>query len=106
MQNLVTHTTTNTAVNDNKLDDEYPLKREDLVQMGVTPRQYEVLQQLAKGLTYKEIGKLLFVSENTIKFHCKALYKKFEINSRNELLYKLMMLVHQKKISHHSPHHQ
>ena len=101
MQNTVETHSPSQANNDalTMNNEEYPLSQEDLKDLGITPRQYEVLQLLSKGLTYKEIGKELFVSENTVKFHCKALYKKFGINSRNELLYKLMMFVYNKHYS-------
>lgn len=55
------------------------LPNEDL-----TPRELEVLQHLAKGLTNKAIAQQLAVSEHTIKFHVNALMGKLGAQSRTE----------------------
>src|SRR4030095_9859517 len=36
---------------------------------GITPREYEILTQIAAGLSTREIAEKLFVSENTVKTH-------------------------------------
>ncbi|MBK8931726.1 MAG: response regulator transcription factor [Chloroflexi bacterium] len=50
----------------------------------LTPREREVLQHLAKGLTNKAIAQRLAVSEHTIKFHVNALMGKLGAQSRTE----------------------
>ncbi len=50
----------------------------------LTPREREVLQHLAKGLTNKAIAQNLGVSEHTIKFHVNALMGKLGAQSRTE----------------------
>ena len=50
----------------------------------LTPREREVLQHLAKGLTNKAIAQNLGVSEHTIKFHVNALMSKLGAQSRTE----------------------
>lgn len=50
----------------------------------LTPRELEVLQHLAKGLTNKAIAQRLAVSEHTIKFHVNALMSKLGAQSRTE----------------------
>jgi two-component system nitrate/nitrite response regulator NarL len=50
----------------------------------LTPREREVLQHLAKGLTNKAIAQNLGVSEHTIKFHVNALMNKLNAQSRTE----------------------
>ncbi|TSA88166.1 helix-turn-helix transcriptional regulator [Deinococcus detaillensis] len=48
----------------------------------LTPREHEVLELLAAGLSNKRAAKQLGVSEHTIKFHAQALYSKLGVQSR------------------------
>ncbi len=50
----------------------------------LTPRELEVLQHLAEGLTNKAIAQRLAVSEHTVKFHVNALMSKLSAQSRTE----------------------
>ena len=50
----------------------------------LTPREVEVLQQLAKGLANKEIADVLDISENTIKGHLKNITGKLRVADRTE----------------------
>jgi LuxR family maltose regulon positive regulatory protein len=45
-------------------------------------REIEVLQSLARGLSYEEIGQQLFLSLNTIQSHVKSIYRKLLVNKR------------------------
>jgi LuxR family maltose regulon positive regulatory protein len=45
-------------------------------------REIEVLQSLARGLSYEEIGRQLFLSLNTIQSHVKSIYRKLQVNKR------------------------
>ena len=47
-----------------------------------TPREHEVLELLAAGLSNKRAAKQLGVSEHTVKFHAQALYGKLGVGSR------------------------
>lgn len=47
-------------------------------------RELEILPLLSKGLTNKEIAKLLEISPNTIKTHLKNLYEKLESENRTQ----------------------
>ncbi|MEM8808576.1 MAG: response regulator transcription factor [Cyanobacteria bacterium P01_G01_bin.38] len=60
------------------LDDEA-----DLIE-PLTPREIEVLDQLAQGLSNKAIAKRLNISEHTVKFHISALFSKLNATSRTE----------------------
>jgi DNA-binding NarL/FixJ family response regulator len=51
---------------------------------ALTPREGEVLQALAAGLTNRAIARRLGVSENTIKFHVSAILTKLDAASRAE----------------------
>jgi DNA-binding NarL/FixJ family response regulator len=48
----------------------------------LTPRQWEVLGLVARGLTYKEIGQRLHLSEKTIKYHMAQIVEKLHIENR------------------------
>jgi len=50
----------------------------------LTPREVEVLQQLAKGLANKEIADVLNISENTTKGHLKNIIGKLRVADRTE----------------------
>lgn len=43
-----------------------------------------VLQQLAKGRTNKEIAAHLFISEDTVKSHIKGLFSKLDVKDRTD----------------------
>ena len=51
---------------------------------ALTPRELEVLQALAAGLTNRAIARQLSVSENTIKFHVSSILTKLSAASRAE----------------------
>jgi DNA-binding NarL/FixJ family response regulator len=47
-----------------------------------TPREIEVLQLVSEGLVNREIGQLLFLSEETVKSHVRHLLAKLNARSR------------------------
>lgn len=48
----------------------------------LTPRELEMLQLLAAGLSNLQISKSSKISQNTVKFHLKNLYDKLQVSSR------------------------
>jgi DNA-binding NarL/FixJ family response regulator len=56
----------------------------DLEATGLTPREVEVLRFAAEGHSNAELARILFVSEQTVKFHLSNIYKKLEISNRTE----------------------
>ncbi len=52
----------------------------------LTPREKEILQQLAKGYRYKEIASNLFISTETVRTHIRNIYEKLQVESRTEAL--------------------
>ncbi len=52
----------------------------DTLPPKLSRREHEVLTLLAAGFTRKEVANKLFVSVETINFHCKNLLKKFGLN--------------------------
>ncbi len=53
-----------------------------LKELGITQREYEILGLIAEGLSNREIGERLFVSENTVKTHSSRLFDKLGVNRR------------------------
>jgi two-component system NarL family response regulator len=51
---------------------------------SLTAREIEVLEMVADGKTSREIGDLLFISENTVKNHIRNILDKLGLHSRNE----------------------
>ena len=63
------------------------LRHQELMQSRkpvLTGRELEVLQLVAEGQTSREIGVLLFISENTVKNHIRNILDKLGLHSRNE----------------------
>jgi DNA-binding NarL/FixJ family response regulator len=52
---------------------------------SLTPREQEILSQVAKGLTNKEIGEALNISEHTVKNHLKNILQKLQVQNRVQL---------------------
>src|SRR5262245_11105806 len=50
----------------------------------LTPRELQVLQQMAKGLANKEIGDVLKITEHTVKDHLKNILGKLRVADRTE----------------------
>lgn len=62
-----------------RLQDETPALVEDL-----TGREIEVLQYAAQGLTNKQIGEILFISDRTVQGHLQKIYRKLNVTTRTE----------------------
>jgi len=51
----------------------------------LTKREREVLQHIARGYTYREIGEQLFISPKTVENHVSAVLRKLHLSNRHEL---------------------
>jgi DNA-binding NarL/FixJ family response regulator len=49
----------------------------------LTPREWEVLELVAQGLTNKEIAETLVITTNTVKRHLKAVFGKLKVHTRS-----------------------
>jgi DNA-binding NarL/FixJ family response regulator len=54
---------------------------------ALTPREMEVLQQVALGLTNKQIALALAISEHTVKYHISSIYGKLGVMNRAEAVH-------------------
>jgi DNA-binding CsgD family transcriptional regulator len=57
-------------------------------ELGLTPREHEILGLIAEGLSNREIGERLFVSENTVKTHSSRVFDKLGVNRRVQAVQK------------------
>ncbi len=58
----------------------------------LTQRESEVLQLIAKGLSYQRIADTLGMSPNTVTSHIKQIYRKLAVNSRGEAVFEAMQM--------------
>ncbi|QUJ67322.1 helix-turn-helix transcriptional regulator [Photobacterium sp. GJ3] len=56
----------------------------------MTGRQQQIAALIMSGMTNKQIAQQLFISENTVKYHCKQLFSTYGVNTRTELACILM----------------
>jgi DNA-binding NarL/FixJ family response regulator len=54
------------------------------IHISLTEREDEVLRQIANGLTNKEIGEVLHVSHETIKYHVEHILRKIGVEDRTQ----------------------
>ena len=52
--------------------------------LGITPRELEILELIAQGLSNKEIAARAFVSENTVKTHSSRVFDKLGARRRTQ----------------------
>jgi len=63
-----------------KLYEEYP----ELT--ALTRRELEIFGELLSNLTLKEIAEAKVISESSVHYHCKNIYRKLSISNRKQLL--------------------
>jgi DNA-binding CsgD family transcriptional regulator len=67
-----------------------PLKQlEGTLADHLTPREQEIAQLVAQGLTNAEIGAELWITQNTVKQALKRMFRKLKVSSRTELAARL-----------------
>ena len=66
----------------------FVLNEAKLREVGLTQREHEILGLIAAGLSNREIGEKLFVSENTVKTHSSRLFGKMDVSRRVQAVQK------------------
>jgi DNA-binding NarL/FixJ family response regulator len=51
---------------------------------GLTPRELELLCHVAEGHSNAQLARMLWVTEQTVKFHLSNIYRKLNVNNRTE----------------------
>ncbi|NOQ74412.1 MAG: DNA-binding response regulator [Crocinitomix sp.] len=77
---------------ENKVNQKGEINYKTLHQLNISDREQEVLQGIVAGLSNKEIGAQLFISESTIKSHVTSLYSKLEVKKRPQAIVKAHQL--------------
>ena len=65
----------------------FVLNDEKVAELGITPRELEILQHIAGGSSTREIAEALFVSENTVKTHASRLFDKLGVRRRTQAVH-------------------
>ncbi|MBY0146232.1 response regulator transcription factor [Neobacillus niacini] len=55
---------------------------------GLTEREIEILGELSKGLTNREIARKLFLTEGTVKNYISNIYSKLDVTGRHKAVFK------------------
>ena len=67
-----------------RADEPFAVNEDRREQLGITPREMEILELMAAGLSNREIAEKLFVSENTVKTHSSRLFDKLQARRRTQ----------------------
>ena len=62
----------------------FELNEDRLKDLGITKRELEILELMARGMSNREIADKLFVSENTVKTHSSRLFDKLSAKRRTQ----------------------
>jgi DNA-binding CsgD family transcriptional regulator len=62
----------------------FTLNEAKLRELGITRRELEILELMARGMSNREIAEQLFVSENTVKTHSSRLFDKLSAKRRTQ----------------------
>jgi DNA-binding NarL/FixJ family response regulator len=54
---------------------------------GLTPREKELLELLARGFSQKDVARISEISPHTVSAHIKSIYAKMAVNSRSEAVF-------------------
>jgi DNA-binding CsgD family transcriptional regulator len=63
---------------------EFARNEQQVAALAITPRELEILDQIAAGKSTREIAQALFVSENTVKTHASRVYDKLRVKRRTQ----------------------
>lgn len=69
-------------------DHQFEVDQSQLSKLGISKREFEILQLINEGLSNQQIADKLFVSENTVKKHISNLFFKMDVERRTEAIRK------------------
>src|SRR3984893_6094247 len=72
------------TVKEVRVAEPFTLNEARLRELGITRRELEILELIARGLSNREIAEKLFVSENTVKTHSSRLFDKLSAKRRTQ----------------------
>lgn len=78
--------------NQSVIEEDAPINFQKIEELGISKREYEILQKISEGLSNKEIGQALFVSEHTVKTHASNLFQKLNVKRRTQAIQKAKSL--------------
>ena len=64
----------------------FEVNQEKLDKLGISPREYEVLLQIAAGQSNQEIAEQLYISLSTVKTHVSRIYDKLGVKRRTQAI--------------------
>jgi len=64
----------------------HEIDQEKIKELGLSEREYQILLKITEGLSNKEIGEQLFISESTIKTHVSNLFLKLDVKRRTQAI--------------------
>lgn len=70
----------------------FEVNKNELEKLGLSSREVEVLELMARGYSNQEIAERLFLSLNTIKTHSSNLYVKLDVKRRTQAVEKAKRL--------------
>lgn len=59
---------------------------QDLSEPQLTKRQLEILEMVAKGITYKDVGTALDLTERTVKYHMGKIIELLHLENRSQVI--------------------
>ena len=57
---------------------------QDIEAVGLTRREREILQLVSEGNTNGQVAKVLWVTEQTVKFHLANIFRKLDVTNRTQ----------------------
>ena len=64
--------------------DSHPTPADEDDASVLTRREFEILQLVAEGHSNAQVGRMLWVTEQTVKFHLSNIYRKLDVSNRTE----------------------
>jgi len=64
----------------------------EIVPALLSPRERDVMRLVASGLSNRDIGDALFISEETVKTHLRRIFEKLEVSSRTQAIHRSQQL--------------